>query len=295
VKLLREPLLHFFLAGAALFVTNAWLDRSQQTPEASDQREVRISEGHVRWITETWMRQWQREPSREELRGLIKDLLKEELLSREALELGLDQDDTIVRRRLAQKMTFLVEGTSRLAEPTEDELQQFYNAHPENFRQAARVSFGHVFFDPTRRADAVADAQQILVELAGVGEAELVVDKGDRLLVEPQMNDADPGTVAAQFGQEFALAVFELAPGAWHGPITSAYGLHLVRVFETTPAKQRSFLEVKAQVLEQWHEQQRRENEERYFAELFKKYKILTDKSVKARIGTLGADAEQVR
>ncbi len=99
---------------------------------ASPQREIRFSEGDLRWATETWKRQWQKNPSREELRGLVRDLLNEELLAREAREMGLDTNDKVVRRRLAQKMTFLIKDTSRLAEPTEDQLRQSMKLTPKN-------------------------------------------------------------------------------------------------------------------------------------------------------------------
>lgn len=290
MKLLREPLVHFLLVGAALFVTDAVIERAP-TRETGNQRELHIGEGDVRWAVETWTRQWQRSPSQEELRGLVQDLLKEELLAREAHELGLDKDDAVVRRRLAQKMTFLIEDTSARAEPDEGELRQFYEAHHEEFRREARVSFTQVFFDRAR-ARSQANARQTLVELASASDAALMTGKGDQLLIEPEVHDADEGSVAAQFGQDFARAVFALAPGAWHGPIESAYGLHLVRISAITPAAQRPFSEVRDQVLERWREVQRQDAEKRYFAELFKKYQIVIDDGVKALVGTPAADLE---
>jgi parvulin-like peptidyl-prolyl isomerase len=290
MKLLREPLVHFLLAGAALFGAYALVDRAP-TQETGGQREIRISAGDVRWAAEIWKRQWHRSASPEELRGLVQDLVKEELLAREARELGLDKDDAVVRRRLAQKMTFVIEDTSSAAEPSEAELQQFYQAHPQEFRREASISFTQVFFDRAR-AGAEADARQALVELASASDGAPAADKGDRLLIEPEVSDADEGAVAAQFGAEFAGAVFTLAPGAWHGPIESAYGLHLVRVSTIRPAEQRPFVEVRDQVVESWREAQRQDAEKRYFDELFKKYRIVIDDSVKALVSTPAEDLE---
>ena len=143
-RLLKEPLLHFLLFGALLFGAYAWMNRG--AGDVRPVRQVRVGENDVKWLKETWARQWQREPTREELRGLVMDFLKEELLAREAREMGLDENDTIVRRRLAQKVEFLVQDTARLAEPTEDDLRRFYAAHPERFSEEARVSFTHVYF-----------------------------------------------------------------------------------------------------------------------------------------------------
>jgi hypothetical protein len=177
-----------------------------------------------------------------------------------------------------------------LAEPTEPELRQFYEAHLPDFRREARVSFTQLFFGRAR-ADPESDARRILVELASARDANFL-EKGDRLLIEPEVSDVDEGSVAAQFGQEFARAVFALTPGAWHGPIESAYGLHLVRVSTIRPAEQQSFFEVSDQVLERWREVKRQEADKRYFEALFKKYRIIVDGSVKALVDTPAADLE---
>ena len=279
MKLFREPLLHFLVAGGLLFAAYAWLRRGESDTAPA----VRITASEVAWLKETWSRQWQREPSREELRGLVTDFLKEELLAREARAMRLDEDDTIVRRRLAQKVAFLVEDTARLTEPTEQDLRRFYEAHPEHFQTGARVSFTHVFFSRQKRGDAEADAQAALAELArGADAAEL----GDRLLIDAEMSDADERAVAGQFGPDFARTVLTLKTGVWSGPVVSGYGLHLVRVSELTPGRLRDFAEVRAQVLDRWRNDQERASSERYFAGLLKKYRVSVDESVKPLIGS---------
>ena len=284
-RLLREPLLHFVVLGALLFGAYAWLNRGAVA--SSESRQVRVSEGDVRWLVETWSRQRQRPPSRDELRGLVTGFLKEELLAREARAMGLEENDAVVRRRLAQKVEFLVQDTSRLAEPTDDDLRKFYAAHPERFQTDARISFAHVFFSREKRKDAAADAKTALVKLNdGTAKAE---DMGDALLMDADPHDADPLAVTGQFGREFADSVFALKPGAWSGPIVSGYGLHLVRVSELKPGRQREFAEVKTQVLDRWREQRQSEDNEKYFASLLKKYDVVLDESVKPLVGRLGA------
>jgi hypothetical protein len=282
-RFLKEPLLHFVVLGALIFAVYSWLNRSSPG-NTSAAGTVRITGNEVVWLRETWSRQWQREPTVEEMRGLVTDFLKEELLAREARSLGLDQDDTIVRRRLAQKLEFLVQDTSRLADPTEEDLRRFYEANPERFQTDAHISFTHVFFSREKRAAAAADAKAALNDLArGANPA----DFGDRLLVDSEIVDADMQSVAGQFGREFADAVFALKPGNWSGPIESGYGLHLVRVSEVKPGKRRAFFEVKTQVLEYWREQRQRSDNEKYFASLLKKYDVVVDDSVKPLIGSL--------
>ena len=277
MKILREPLLHFVVAGALLFAAYSWLRRGEKgdAPVA-----VRITANEVAWLRETWSRQWQREPTQDELRGLVTDFLKEELLAREARAMRLDENDTIVRRRLAQKVAFLVEDTARLAEPTEQDLRRFYDAHPEHFQAEARVSFTHVFF----RDGKDAEAKAALAELARGADAAAL---GDRLLIDAELRDADAQSVAAQFGADFAKSVLTLKPGAWSGPVVSGYGLHLVRVAEHTPGRLRDFAEVKARVLERWRDGQQRESSARYFAGLLKKYGVAVDQDLKPLIGPL--------
>ena len=286
-RLLKEPLLHFLVLGALLFGAYAWLNRGASARQGNGAGTVRITTSDVAWLADTWARQRQRPPTREELRGLVTEYLKEELLAREARAMGLDQDDLVVRRRLAQKLEFLVQDTSRLAEPTDEDLRRIYEANLEQFQTRARISFTHVFFNRESRSDAAADAKAALAELSHSPPATRPSDTGDPWLLDAEVLSADEQTVSGQFGTEFARAAFALQPGAWHGPIESAYGLHLVRVSDAEPAKRREFAEVKAQVLDLWRDQRQREDYERYFAALLKKYDVVVDENLKPFVGPL--------
>ncbi|HKQ24903.1 MAG TPA: peptidylprolyl isomerase [Burkholderiales bacterium] len=282
---IREPLLHFAIGGAVLFAVYSWLNPAEPGSGAAS-RQVSIGVGEVKWLATTWQRQWGREPTPEEMRELVSNLLKEELLSREAREMRLDENDTIVRRRLAQKLEFVLQDTARLSEPSEEELRRFYEASPAGFLTEARVSFSQVYFSREQRRDAAKDAVAALPKLTGASPAD-VAQMGDRLMVEAEFRDADRQAVAGAFGPEFARAVFELQPGAWHGPLESGYGLHLVRVAAAQPGRRRDFAEVRPMVLERWREQQLREAEARFFERLMAKYEVLIDDSVKAVVGEL--------
>jgi PPIC-type PPIASE domain len=282
---LKEPFLHFLVGGVVLFAVYAWLNPS--APDSiSGRRQVRIGPGEVRWLTDTWVRQWHREPTPAELRVLVSSLLKEELLSREARELRLDENDTIVRRRLAQKLEFLLQDTAGIAEPSEEELRRLYDATPEAYRTEPRVSFEQVYFSRGRRRDATKDAAAALVTLVGVPSAD-TESMGDPLLVEAEFREADWQTVASVFGPEFAAATFALRPGVWHGPLASGFGVHLVRVSSTDPGRRRAFAEVRPQVRDRWREQQQRENESRFFNQLMAKYDLVIDEDVKSVTGPL--------
>ena len=294
MKFLREPLLHFLVAGAVLFAAFAWLNRGADDTAGTASRTVRITAAEVEWLERTWARQWQRPPSREELQGLVAAHLREELLAREARALRLDENDTVVRRRLAQKMEFMVNDTAQRAEPGEDELRRAYEADRERYQSPARVTFTHVYFNPDRRGAQVdADARAALKRLSRAGAAANAAELGDRFLAQHDFVDADEPEVAGVLGPAFARGVFAFPQGEWQGPIASGYGVHLVRVATLRAAEPREFAAVKGEVLQRWREQRELAGREQYLAALLRKYDVVVEESVKPLVGPLALSKEQ--
>jgi hypothetical protein len=241
-RLLREPLLHFLVAGGLLFGIYLWLNPAGLNARGTEARQVRIGEGEMRWLVETWSRQWRRAPTHDELRSLVSELLKEEILSREAREMRLDEGDTIVRRRLVQKLDFLLKDTARLIDPTEDDLRRLYGAHPERFQAAARVSFTQIYFSPQRRKDAVHDARAALARLSRASPADAA---GSAIVAR---RDGTPRRRrATSDGVRSSFAGASASRPALRGPIASGYGT-LVRV--TRAPLRIPFEEVRAEVAE---------------------------------------------
>lgn len=268
MTLLKEPLLHFGIAGAILFGCYSWLD--DRSVETGAGEPVRIGEGDVRWLKQTWSSQWLREPTPDELNGLIRELINEQLLAREAKEMGLDENDTIIRRRLAQKLKFLVEDTAQLAEPSEQELRQFHAANAARFETPARIGFEHVYFNPEQRKNAAADATAALAKLKENPESAPIA--GDRLLLGDDSAEINELALSSMFGSDFAREVFALEPGEWEGPVKSGYGLHLVLVRQRTPAELKPFESVRDTVLVEWRNEKQSALGRDYLAELRKKY-----------------------
>ena len=183
MRLFREPLLHFLLAGAALFGAYAWL-ADDRDGVADSSRTVHIRQADVDWIRELWSRQWHREPTQDELRGLVADFLKEELFAREAHEMKLDENDIVLRHRLAQKLNFLIEDAVQVAQPSDDDLQKLYAAHPERFQSGARITLSQIYFSPEARKDPASDAVKTLANLRVADKAEEAAELGDPLLVD---------------------------------------------------------------------------------------------------------------
>ncbi|WP_192360060.1 peptidyl-prolyl cis-trans isomerase [Mesorhizobium mediterraneum] len=281
MTLFREPLLHFAVVGAILFGGYSWLNDKQA--EATIVEPVRIGEGDVRWLKQTWASQWLREPSADELKGLVDDLLSEKLMAREAQQMGLEQDDTIIRRRLAQKLKFLVEDTARLAEPTEAELRQFYALNLAHFETPGRLSFRQVYFNPERRKDAAADATAAMGALTANVEDDSI--EGDRLLFGDSFADTDELALSGMFGADFAREVFALEPGGWRGPVKSGYGFHLVLVTQRTATAPKPFETVRDAVLAEWRSAKQTEFSRDYLIALRNKYGVELDDSTKATLG----------
>jgi PPIC-type PPIASE domain len=291
-RILQEPLLHFLVIGAALFAAYAWLDRGG----GAGPPQVRVADSDVRWLVETFVTERQRQPTAEELRGLVRGFVKEALLARQAQELGLDKDDIVVRRRLAQKMSFLLQDDAPAAAPNDDDLRRLYAAQGSQARTGQgengartlftrpRISFAQIFFSRDQRADAAADARQALRDLSRP-DGNAPAPTGDRVAIKAEFRNVDERAVANQLGAKFAAAVFGLAPGPWQGPIESSQGIHLVHITELLPARLRPFDEVKDQLVDMWREQSQRENEERDFVALLKKYQVAPDDGVKALVG----------
>ena len=270
--LLREPLVHFLLLGAALFALDAWL-RPAAAPAAST--EIVVSEVRIASLAQNFHRTWRRPPTKEELDGLVESFVKEEVMVREALALGLDRDDAIIRRRLQQKMEFVSEEAAALARPTDEDLARYLAANADAFRAETRVSFAQVYLDPRRRAATLAaDAKRLLEALNGARPPD-PAQLGDRLLLlEPGYEDAPQAEVARLFGTDFAEALVKQPVGQWVGPIASGYGAHLVRVDALVPGGTPKLDEVRPLVEREWANARRQELGKAFYDRLRAKYTI---------------------
>jgi hypothetical protein len=282
MNLLREPLLHFAIAGGLLFAAYTGLNRGASAAGDGDHT-IRLTERELAWLTDTSARAWQRTPSADEMQGLVAEYLREELLAREARALELDRDDTVVRRRLAQKMSFILEDTARLAAPTEADLRARFEAGRARFRTAARSSLVQVYFSPAKRGDrTAADARRALERLArGADPAAL----GDASLLPASLADVDEPAIGSQFGVGFAQAVAGLEPGRWAGPVESEFGLHLVRVTARDGGRPRPFEDVRAQLVDEWRREQDAAARNAYFAGLLEKYDVQATAAAQPLLG----------
>jgi hypothetical protein len=283
--MLKEPLLHFLALGGLLFAAHAALSTGEEV--ATSLPVVRITAADTEWLKEMWARQWRRPPTDRELRDLVADHLREEVLAREARTLELDVGDTVVRRRLAQKMTFLLDDTIRIAEPTEPELRALYETRPDLVRTPARVSFTQIFFRREQRGDRARATLTALSDNAASPD-----EQGDRLLLGDTFADQDEQALTNLFGASFARAVSELPVGRWSGPIESSYGLHLVRITGASPPRPLPFAEVRERLAEEWRRERQEAAQAQLIDGLIRKYRLVVDSAVRPWLGPRTSQAE---
>jgi len=269
-KLFREPLVHFLLLGTVLFAAHgALVKRATSEPGKIVVSQVRI--GH---LTEGFARTWLRAPTAEELEGLIRDYIREEVYYREAMAMGLDRDDTIIRRRLQQKLEFLSENVNDLTPPTEEELRAFLQNHPDQFRSPRRFSFHQVYLSLDRhRGSLAADTGELLRQLKSSNSPDTST-LGDPSLLEHQFANVEATDVAKQFGEKFASALNDLPLGEWQGPVESSYGIHLVFVDERTERLSPALEDVRDAVRRELLNVRRIESNKKFYDGLRKRYTI---------------------
>jgi len=274
VKLSREPLVHFLLLGALMFVVYGLVsDRA-----GSELAPIVVTPGKIDNLAATFSRTWQRPPTEQELGGLIEDYIREEVFCREAMALGLDREDTVIRRRLRQKMEFISDDVTVLEEPDDDELRAYLAKNPDAFLVEQRSTFRHVHLDPDRRGDALdADIERLLGELNGLSDTADVV--GDSLLLDTEFESLAQRDVAGMFGDAFAAQLATLPIGHWVGPVASGYGVHLVLVQERTAGRVPSLQEVRAAVVREWSRARRVEANEEFYQGLLKRYTVIVERS----------------
>ena len=256
--------MHFVLLGGLVFFAHRVLFG------APPSEYVAPKDAPVEQLREDWFAARGALPSAEEESALVQEWVEDEILYRRAIELGLDQNDTIVRRRLVQRMRFFLEDTYRVEPPTDSELQAWLEQHPHEFAMPAKVSFTHRFFSRGKRgAELTADARSALGTLQNDSAA---VVEGDAFFRGSTFEDITPAEIKRAFGSEFEERIAGLPLEQWMGPVKSSYGLHLVYVRSRTSAEAPKLETVRDEVERDWLEAERDRHNEEALAKLRARY-----------------------
>ena len=267
--------MHFLLLGAAIFATYSLVSKHT----ISEPGKIVITQGQLASMWESFTNTRQREPTHEEWEGLIRERVREELYYREALALGMDKDDLIIRRRLQQKMEFVSDDVSARPQPTDDELRAYLQAHPDSFRVDQRFTFRQVFLDPEKRGKHLTrDTAQLLAQLNREGSKPDISPLGDSILLDHTFDALPTNEVARLFGDKFAKTLGGLSLDRWQGPIESSYGVHLVFVSQRLEGRMPELADVRDAVLRELDSANRLEANEKFYKNLLKHYTVTIEK-----------------
>ena len=270
-KVLREPLFHFLVIGVGLFLLFSIING----PAVDKPNRIVLSQNQKELLAENFSRTWMRAPSDKEMEGLIDGYLRDEVFYREAIALGLDQGDNLIKRRLRQKLEFILEDVLSLLEPTDEELTLYMQQHKARFHIKPQVSFQQVYLNYDKHDDVGAQADKLLTQLrAGENPEQL----GDQTMLAVDFELISQTDIERRFGEEFARQVVTLPQGVWSGPVASGFGIHLVLVSEKVEGRLPELAQVKETVKRDWLVERRKELKEVTFSELLKGYEIVIEK-----------------
>ncbi len=263
-SLAREPLVHFLLAGGLIFALYEWSGAGR---DAGSYR-IAVSEEDIRGLAAEWAGTRQRPPSKAEMEGLIESRIREEILYREALRLGFDRDDVIVRRRMARKMDYLAEQQADADDPGDAVLQAYLETNAETYGSAAVTGFQQIYLG----RDKVEGAPETLRGLnAGTIDPE---NLGQKISLPARIENADQGTIARQFGSAFAARLNDIETGAWTGPVQSGFGWHLVRIDRRAAGGEVKLADIRQRVLNDWRAGQVAGQKDNLYQELRGQYDV---------------------
>jgi hypothetical protein len=265
--LLREPLLHFAALGAAIFITYRVM-----VPAVADHAEIVVTADKVASLAAQFSAMHDgRPPHDPELRAAIDAYVRDEMLYREGLALGLDRDDPVVRNRVRQKADIL-SGDALGAEPTDRDLQSYLDQHQSDFDLPARVSFEQVYFDPAKHGGDLAPV--IARARTALADGSRVTVLGDRTLLPATMTDALPSDIRAMFGEAFEKQLALIEGGAWQGPLTTSFGVHLVRITWRGQPTHATLVDARDVVAREWSRAHAATVKEDFYRRLAQRYTV---------------------
>jgi len=265
-RFVREPLLHFIAIGGLFFlIYTAVNDSGENAPDT-----IIITPARTDQIVAGFNRTWNRMPTTEELDNLIKEEVRSEIYYRDALALGLDKNDAVVRRRLRQKMEFLTDTGIYLQEPSPGELETYFAANEQAYRSDPRLAFEQIYLGESPPQDMISRTLKTLLSEPAIDPATL----GRHTLLPAQLKLSPPGAIDSVFGKGFYGRIAELAPGEWGGPVTSLYGIHLIRTLDGRPARLPALEEIRETVLKDWKLAKAVENREQDYAKRRSRYTV---------------------
>ena len=275
-QLLKEPLFHFLFIGAVLFVLFGIVGESNTGPN----NRIEVTQADVDRLVATWQRRWNRLPTPSELNNLVESYIREEILYREAVVMGLEKDDSVVRRRMAQKVEFIFKDISTPPEPTDADLQTYLEKHPDKFTRPARYTFSHIYLSKDKRGDKVLDdAKQLLVKLQNKHNQKDPLQFSDLFMFDYHYIGIADFEITRIFGEQFTQQLAGLTVGEWQGPVDSGYGVHLVKVQLRVDPSLPPLAEIRDKLKTEYIAERQREANQKFYQSLRERYEIVVESS----------------
>ena len=273
-KLLREPLVHFLLAGGALFLLYGALGNNDDRDYT-----IVVNDSDIEMLINRWETQWKRFPTENELQFLFDKFLEEEVYYREALNMSLDHNDEIIRRRMAQKMEFLTKDLAEMSQPDDEALRAYYQTNIDRYMLSPIVTLAQIYFSNDGRDDPLGDAQSILEEVRERKPDPGLFDEiGDQISLPTYFEESNRAHLLRMMGDKFTDVIMQCDTPGWLGsPVESGYGIHIVYVFEIIPARTMEFEEVSQEVLQDFKYKLSQEYNTSMFKNLVEKYDVVLD------------------
>ena len=275
-RFFSEPLVLLVLIGGAIYGGYRYLEARE---ESQEEARIHLNAEQIEGMAAQWTKRWNRPPTREEMNGLIEKYVRDELLYRQGMAMGLHENDPVIRQRTAQKLEMLIGELAAARQPTDAELKQYFQENEADYREQSQFTFTQVFFNPDTRKDAtLEDAKAALADLEAAGEPDPeTLEAGDRLMLQNHFSSASEAEVRRQMGSGFAAAILELEPGRWHGPVQSGFGVHLVYLHELKEGAVPPWDTLKDKVQVDWEDQNREEFSAQFLGELREGFEIVID------------------
>ncbi len=273
-KLLTEPLVHFLIIGALLFLGFSFFQQEDRSMDTT----IVVTDNDINLLKADFERTWQRPPQEKELQGLLEEKIREEIAYREGLALGLDRDDPYIRRRLRMKLELMLEDISDQGSAADEQLEEFLAENREMFRREPRLRFSQVYLNPTSRAHRLdKDAEELLARLKRAGNDLDLEQMGDSIMLPRTFPLSPASVINRQFGSDFTEHLNGLEIGTWQGPVRSGYGFHLVLIEERSEGSDPQLAEIRPQVEREYELQQRQELKEKIYSSLREKYTVVIE------------------
>jgi len=286
-RLLREPLLHFLLIGVGLFGLYSII----QPTVPDDSNRIVVASSQKDLIAAQFTRTWLRPPSEEEFNSLIESYVRDEVYYREAIALGLDQNDAQIRQRMRQKLDFILDDLTT-EEGNEETLLLFLQQHPDKFRQPAQNSFQQLYLNPDKHQDLSADAAIMLQNLRNGATPEKL---DDPTMLPYSYIRQTQSEIARQFGKGFARKVETLVPGEWSGPIYSGFGGHLIKVTERVPGSLPELTEIHNEVSYEYLAQRRKQKKDIAYQKMLEAYEVVIEQASPGVVANKSVTSPQVK